>query len=435
MSFVLALFMIIITTNALLFEDFLVIPFSVFFFFNFLVAPFLLWKNRFEPAKWFFAITPIVEVIVISLVNGAGGGDKFYLMTTGMIPIMIFRKKWIGLIFFQISIGGFLLLSWLQANLSPLIVVDKNILLCYEYNNYLVICFIIYLFTRYFKNDTERIEQELVFKNALITEKHKEITDSINYAERIQKSFMASHEILDENLKNYFLYFNPKEAVSGDFYWATSVKTATTNRNKDVFILAVADSTGHGVPGAIMSILNITCLENAVKDGQTSPAEILNHTRKNIIERLKKDGSEEAGKDGMDVSLLVFDLENNILHFALANNPLWLFRPDAANKFELIEFAPDKMPVGRHDNQHKPFTHQKLNIRKGDILFLFTDGFPDQFGGPNGKKFKYAQLKKLLSESLNLESSALKNKVQRTFESWKGDLEQTDDVCLMGIWI
>ncbi|MBI2722422.1 MAG: SpoIIE family protein phosphatase [Bacteroidetes bacterium] len=265
---------------------------------------------------------------------------------------------------------------------------------------------------------------EVVEQKHLIEEKHKEITDSINYAERIQRALLASKNMLDENLSDYFILFKPKDVVSGDFYWATKL----SNNN---FVLVTADSTGHGVPGAIMSILNISCLEKAVEvENLFLPNEILNHTRTKIIETLKKDGSIEGGKDGMDGSLLCFDFKNNILNCATANNPIWIIR----NK-ELIEIKADRFPIGKHERDKEPFTLHTLNLQKGDVVYSLTDGFPDQFGGPDGKKFKYKKLQELLLSMSTESMQTQKQKLNDVFDKWKGNLEQIDDVCLIGVRI
>jgi serine phosphatase RsbU (regulator of sigma subunit)/Tfp pilus assembly protein PilF len=256
----------------------------------------------------------------------------------------------------------------------------------------------------------------------LVEEKHKEITDSINYAERIQRSFLATKGILDANLKEYFVLFLPKDVVSGDFYWAEKLKNGN-------FALVTADSTGHGVPGAIMSILNISSLENAIKD-ETEPSAILDHTRKNIIERLKKDGSAEGGKDGMDASLIVFSKDQKKLYVAAANNPVWIVRGS-----ETIEVKPDKMPVGKHDKESVSFEQYEYDIQKGDVVYTLTDGFPDQFGGEKGKKFMVKKLRELIVANSHLSMAEQKNVLMKTFKSWVGNLEQVDDVTLVGVRI
>ncbi|MEO6301924.1 MAG: tetratricopeptide repeat protein [Bacteroidia bacterium] len=255
----------------------------------------------------------------------------------------------------------------------------------------------------------------------LVEEKHKEITDSINYAERIQRSFIATKEILAANLKDHFVFFKPKAIVSGDFYWAGKL----SNGN---FVLATADSTGHGVPGAIMSLLNITSLESAIKDGFTDPSEILNDTRKTIIERLKKDGSAEGGKDGMDGSLISFDLKNNKFTYSAANNPVWVVREN-----QIIELEPDKMPIGKHDKDHISFTQHEFYLQKNDVVYTLTDGMPDQFGGTKGKKFMYKNLKTLLISIANLSMNEQKTILLNSLNEWKGNLEQVDDITLIGV--
>jgi len=265
----------------------------------------------------------------------------------------------------------------------------------------------------------ERTE-EVVRQRHIVEEKHKEITDSINYAERIQRSFLATKELLDENLKDHFVFFKPKDIVSGDFYFAEKL----TNES---FLLATADSTGHGVPGAIMSLLNITSLEKAIEN-QDQPSDILNTTRKIIIERLKKDGSAEGGKDGMDCSVICFDFKKKKIIVSAANNPVWIVRGS-----ETIEIKPDKMPVGKHDKQDVSFTQQTIDIKKGDVIYTLTDGFSDQFGGSLGKKFMSKKLRELLSKNAHLPMEEQRSILENTFISWVGDLEQIDDVTLIGV--
>jgi ligand-binding sensor domain-containing protein/serine phosphatase RsbU (regulator of sigma subunit) len=268
------------------------------------------------------------------------------------------------------------------------------------------------------KQRTMEIEQQ----KEIIEEKQIEILDSINYAQRIQKSLMATDKMLDEHLKDYFVYFQPKDIVSGDFYWATPAK--------DGFLVVNADSTGHGVPGAIMSMLNISCLEKATESGLDQPAEVLDFTRKKVIETLAKDGSAEGGKDGMDCSLVKYDIANMKITFAAAHNGIWIVRGE-----ELIEYKADKMPVGKHHHDQVPFSQTEVELQKGDIVYTFTDGYPDQFGGEKGKKFKYKSLKKLLIEFSKMPMKEQGQALSKHFEAWKGDLEQLDDVCIIGVKI
>ena len=178
-----------------------------------------------------------------------------------------------------------------------------------------------------------------------------------------------------------------------------------------------------------MSLLNVTSLEKAIEH-HNNPAEILDHTRQTIIERLKKDGSAEGGKDGMDCILMVFDFANRQLQIAAANNPVWIIREN-----NLIEIKPDKMPVGKSERQQTSFTLHNVDIQTGDTIYALTDGFPDQFGGPNGKKFMSKKLKELLLANATLPMSQQKQLLETTFKNWVGDLDQVDDVCIIGIKI
>ena len=271
------------------------------------------------------------------------------------------------------------------------------------------------------KDEVELAHRETQEQKEVIEEAHKEITDSINYAERIQRSFLATEDLLNENLDDYFVFFQPKEAVSGDFYWAGKLP----NNN---FAMVNADSTGHGVPGAIMSILNISSIEKAVEKGLTSTSDIFNDTRKTIIERLKKDGSAEGGKDGMDASLIAFDKENNKFTYTAAQNPIWVIRDK-----EVIQLKAEKMPIGKHDNDATPFVGGEFETQKGDIVYTLTDGYQDQFGGPKGKKFMVKKMREYFLSISHLTMQEQHQEIKDTFNSWKGDLEQIDDVCVIGV--
>jgi tetratricopeptide (TPR) repeat protein len=262
----------------------------------------------------------------------------------------------------------------------------------------------------------------------LVEEKHKEITDSINYAERIQRSFLATKQLLDENLDEYFVLFKPKDVVSGDFYWASTL-------DNQQFCLVTADSTGHGVPGAIMSMLNMNSLKEAVTKGLNKADDILNYTRTIIINTLANDGSETGGKDGMDCSLLIFDYTTLSLSWVAANNPIWIVRNAGHSDCELIELKPQKMPVGKHERQNEPFIQQTMQLQKNDILYTITDGYPDQFGGEKGKKFMSKNLKELLKDNSHLSMEDQRMLLEQTFKHWIGDLEQVDDVTVIGIKI
>ncbi len=261
-------------------------------------------------------------------------------------------------------------------------------------------------------------KQVVESKNHIIEEKQKEIVDSINYAKRIQFALLANHEFVNQFIPNNFILFKPKDIVSGDFYWATE------HNNK--FYLAVCDCTGHGVPGAFMSLLNIGFLSEAIKEKNIEePHEIFNYVRSRLINTISKDGQQ----DGMDGILLCLDKANNQYTYAAANN-----EPILVSNNVVKELPKDKMPVGKGEKMES-FTLQTLNLEKGDTLYLYTDGYADQFGGPNGKKFKYKPLNELLLSFCDKEIAFQKEKLNTNFLDWKGNLEQVDDVCIIGLKI
>ncbi|MDP1800247.1 MAG: tetratricopeptide repeat protein [Bacteroidota bacterium] len=259
-------------------------------------------------------------------------------------------------------------------------------------------------------------KQETEEQKSIIEEKQKEIVDSINYAKRIQYTLLAHEDILKENLKEHFVLFKPKDIVSGDFYWAT--------KKDNRFYLAVCDCTGHGVPGAFMSLLNISFLNEAINEKNISePHEVFNHVRKRLIENISQNG----GQDGMDGILVCIDtLKNTITYSAANNSPILI----SAN--EAVELPKDKMPVGKGERENS-FTLQHIDIKNGDILYLYTDGFADQFGGPKGKKYKYKQLNSRLLAINQLPLKDQSSTLLSNFKDWKGNLEQVDDVCVIGI--
>ena len=288
--------------------------------------------------------------------------------------------------------------------------------------------------TRKQKKIIEIKNTETEFQKKIIEEKSKEITDSINYASRIQQAMLTSEEYISKYLPaDYFILYQPKDIVSGDFYWAfekiISSGNAKNNESK-VFYLATSDCTGHGVPGAFMSLLNISFLnENVIERNIIEPNKILNEQRKEIIKALNPKGTENS-KDGMDCVLCRFDFNSMLLTFAAANNPLWLMRNG-----KIIEYFPDKMPVGKYNEADKEFTQQTIQLQKDDIVYTFTDGYTDQFGGPNGKKFKHKQFEELLLSNHHLPMKEQHSILEKTINSWKGKLEQVDDILVIGIKI
>lgn len=265
---------------------------------------------------------------------------------------------------------------------------------------------------------SERTQQ---LKSAFIEieEKNKDIHDSIVYAKRIQEAILPAKELKHKLFPNAFVLYQPRDIVSGDFYWFTE-------KNGKRLIAAV-DCTGHGVPGAFMSLIGSTILNEIVNvQGITKPSLILNKLRDQIIFSLKQ--SDGNNKDGMDISLLCFDDERKTVEFAGANNPLWIIRNN-----ECIEIKADKQPVGFSGTELKDFTNHFIQTLEGDNLFLFSDGFADQFGGLKGKKYKYSNFKALLISLYNNDPLKQEEMILNEFLNWKGTLEQVDDVLIIGV--
>lgn len=303
----------------------------------------------------------------------------------------------------------------------------------------LVIVFAAFMFNRF--RVTQRQKEIIEAQKHLVEEKQKEIVDSINYAQRIQKALLTSETVLKDHLRDHFVYFRPKDIVSGDFYWASPLSNG-------LFAVLAADSTGHGVPGAFMSLLNISMINEAISEYKlTDPGQILDHARSRIIRSLSADGSAEGGKDGMDCAFACFDFRNKKLHYAAANNPIWIVRNDDTGKPQLIQLPADKMPVGKHDKDQVPFLSKEFGLQAGDKVYLFTDGFADQFGmsaeawrkaqpaEAKGKKYKYKQMEDLLLSLCRQGMEEQKEAIDKAFNTWKGSLEQVDDVCIIGLQI
>ena len=292
----------------------------------------------------------------------------------------------------------------------------------------LVVVFLIFVFNRLRITKKQKLvietqkkevenQKEIVEKaHEALEEKNQEITDSITYAKRIQSAILPPDKLVKENLKESFILYKPKDIVAGDFYWLEQ------KNNKVLF--AAADCTGHGVPGAMVSVVCNNALNRSVREHKlTDPGEILNKTREIVIAEFEK--SDEEVKDGMDIAIC--SLEGNKLLYAGANNPLWIIR-----KGELIETKANKQPIGQFDHP-EPYTTHSFELQKGDSIYIFSDGYVDQFGGEKGKKFKAKAFRELLLTIQNQPMEEQKTIIDNSFEAWRGGLEQIDDVCVIGV--
>lgn len=257
--------------------------------------------------------------------------------------------------------------------------------------------------------------------NEKLEQQQFEIIQSLKYASYIQQSLFPSVKDLAKVFTKHFVFFKPRDIVSGDFYWI--------HKAGDQIIVAVADCTGHGVPGAFMSIMGISFLNQVIsKHKPSTAASALNILREYVMKSLNQFGGENEQKDGLDMALCIIDKQRHELQFSGAFNPLYVFRNS-----ELIQLDADKMPIGVAAEVERSFTNRQMDLKKDDMIYMFTDGFPDQFGGPFGKKFKYKHFREMLQSISHQSCKEQQDQLQIAFNEWKGDQPQLDDVTILGI--
>jgi serine phosphatase RsbU (regulator of sigma subunit)/ligand-binding sensor domain-containing protein len=286
---------------------------------------------------------------------------------------------------------------------------------------------LIYLFvkqyTRYLRGVIREKTAEIRHQKDEIEKINEEITSSIKYAERIQKAIVPTYQKASEILPEHFVLWRPRDIVSGDFWWMT--------QKNGLVVIVAADCTGHGVPGAFMSMLGVSFLNEIVNKNEITTANvILDDLRHHVKSTLKQTGKEGEAKDGMDLALIVLDIENQRIQFAGAYNPLYLIRQN-----ELIEFKADRNPIGIFIKEMDSFTNNLIEIQKGDTLYIFSDGFVDQFGGSDGRKFKSKQFKELLLAIQDRSMLEQEMILDKAIDDWRGEMAQVDDILVLGIRI
>lgn len=273
-----------------------------------------------------------------------------------------------------------------------------------------------------YSTSAHKAEKQLQEKNGQIQKQNEQIIQSINYAERIQHAIIPNSKILEENFADYFISFKPKDIVSGDFYWFSEVDKKQ--------IIVCADCTGHGVPGAFMSMLGISFLNEIVNQKQITEAnEILEKTRHKVKHALSQKHENTEQKDGIDMSVCVFDKEKNQMTFAGANNGIFIIRNN-----ELKEYKPTKNPVGTHIKEI-PFEKITIDVEKNDLIYMYSDGYIDQFGGDNNRKLLRKNFKRIVLDNANERFETQQKNIETAIEKWKGQQPQTDDCTLIGIKI
>jgi serine phosphatase RsbU (regulator of sigma subunit) len=305
------------------------------------------------------------------------------------------------------------------------------------------------------KEEIEAQRDKVVLQNEEIILQKKAITDSIRYASRIQSAVLPPKELLNKFFPSHFIFYKPRDIVSGDFYWFREIAINDSYLN----VIAAADCTGHGVPGAFMSMLGISFLNeivnNLIKKTKihVKASDVLNQLRKQIIDALNQPGKEKQTQDGMDIALCIFNPDLMELQFAGANNSMYLIKegefekPDESQKIELItngkytlfEYKADKMPIGIGFKEEKPYKNRIINVETGDTIYIFSDGYFSQFGGPNGKKFLSKHFKNLILSIQDHDLNTQKQMLEINLENWMGYVdesgtphEQIDDIIVIG---
>ena len=384
----------------------------------------------FNHKKWFrfstyYIFFFIILNILFALVMHNNAGTEYLLIPSSIAPFIIFRRindSLIMLVFFMIAcIVGLTL----QQYITPLIIYKEKTRMILYFINVIISFAISGAIIISFKRVIENYENTLITQKNKIETINQEITDSLNYAKKIQEALLPSGEYASCILNEHFVLFKPKDIVSGDFYWGTRVN--------EWLIVTVADCTGHGVPGAFMSMLGVSFLNEIVRKKEVKKAsEVLDYLRDSIIDALQQKGNVGEQQDGMDMALVVLNKNTNELQFAGAKNPLFIISSNAPNEIQVVKG--DNMPVGIY-GKLKSFKNNEFKMNTGDSVYLFTDGIVDQFGGEKRKKFLTKRLKESILKISHMPMSEQGENLNNIFETWKGDNLQTDDVTIIGFKI
>ncbi len=395
-----------------------VLIYTIPFAFLFSLPPLFNYKGWFYFCRYYFSVIPLLFLLMVCIHNGEVMGDKYLILTSAAIPLILFKNKKDILMLFFLNVAVFFFILWYQSIYQPLIVVPYYVQRLYFILAHLTLFMAIFFIILYFRSVSENYEAELEQKNKIISHKNTEMIDSIQYARRLQQAILPPVSEIKELIPESFILYKPKDIVAGDFYFA--------EQKGDYFFVAAADCTGHGVPGALVSIVCSNALKRAVMEfNLTRPGIILDKVTELVVETFKR--SNQDVKDGMDVSLCVINLKTREISWAGANNPLWYISHNQLN-----EIKATKQAVGKNERYQAFITHS-MHLPVGSLIYLFSDGYADQFGGPNGKKFKYRQLADLLLSISPHSMEEQRIKLEQVFEEWRGDNEQVDDVCVIGI--
>ncbi|MBL7931139.1 MAG: SpoIIE family protein phosphatase [Bacteroidia bacterium] len=371
-----------------------------------------------------FSMTLLLDIM--SLQFGLSTNFHFFHLCTCMTALILLTNH-VTLRNFTITVAlgsFFFMLFYLQNKPGLVTVTDEvaRVLKYYGYFNYFTIFMFSIMFFSSFVKQNALFQDKLSLQNVILEHRNKQIVDSIEYAKYIQDAILPPMNTVKTHLEESFVFYKPKDIVAGDFYWIDPQPDGSV-------LFAAADATGHGVPGAMVSVVCTNALNLAVKEFKLAdPGLILNKTREIITDCFQKPGTNVM--DGMDISLCHISADKRTLKWAGANNPLWLIN----NTGEITEIKANKQPVGRTSNP-QPFKTHILNLEKGDCFYLFTDGYADQFGGEKAKKYMQKRLKEFLLSIYKKPMELQRELIAHNIEKWKGNLEQVDDICFAGVRI
>jgi len=397
--------------------------------------------------KGLLNIPPVIGTIEVAIhqtmaVLLLGQDTGFHILLFCLIPIGILFQNWRKSFFANsmLAFGLFLAISWFDTGQFIQYQLTERTLLIIRIINSIGLFTIVGVIIFYYitlskklyskqKVTSERLSQSM----RVLNDQHTKIKESIQYAERIQSAVLIPEDYLSEFMKDHFVLFKPRDIVSGDFFWAT-------HQDKRL-VIAVADCTGHGVPGALLSMLGISFLNEIVNRSESMHAnQILNLLRTYLITSLHQTGRKGEAQEGIEIALCVIDAPKNLMEFSGANRPLYIIRENGSDrdpmpedlKHELIQINADKMPIGIYDEEMTPFNNNVIHLQKNDAVYLFSDGYVDQMGGPQRKTFRSHRFKNLLLEIQDQTMEKQKSILIERMESWRGDVEQIDDILVLG---
>jgi serine phosphatase RsbU (regulator of sigma subunit) len=357
------------------------------------------------------------------MVPNQNGGSELSILSISLMPIFLFDKKNISVPLFIYCMLVYAAVKLLQRTETFMPLGDLHIISPLYYFQILIAFIAAFIFTYMFKSEHLQYEKVIIEKGKVLETQKQEILSSIAYAQRIQAAILPNENSITDCIPHSFILYKPKDIVSGDFFWFS-------NLDKNSYIIVAADCTGHGVPGAIMTVIGSTLLHQIVIENKiTQPSEILVELDKRITLTLKQEKQNQTLiRDGMDLSLLKVDKTKKEIIYANAKRPAIFIRNN-----EIKEFRASKFTIDGLESSEKIFDEVKINFIEGDIIYLFTDGCTDQFGGKNNKKFMIKRFREFLMNYHALPMLEQKASLNNIIESWTGNNEQTDDILIIGV--